>query len=89
MLQYYTLVKIKNKMKDSKVETKEWWEVAEEYFIKKLEKNLSQHRTNKKIPRYKLEAYQMNFPDFIYGNPTSTKVSRQDEKTKVRPSGTA
>ncbi len=38
MLQYYTLIKIKNKMKDFDTESKEWWEVAKEYFTKKLEK---------------------------------------------------
>jgi hypothetical protein len=40
MLKYYTLMRTKNKMKDSKVEYEEWWEVAEEYFTKELEKNL-------------------------------------------------
>ncbi len=38
MLQYYTLIKIKNKMKDFDTESKEWWEVAKEYFTKELEK---------------------------------------------------
>ncbi len=33
-------MRMKNKMKDSKVESKEWWEVAKKYFIKELEKNL-------------------------------------------------
>jgi hypothetical protein len=41
MLQYYTLMRTKNKMKDSKVEFEEWWEVVEEYFTKELEKNLA------------------------------------------------
>jgi hypothetical protein len=36
--------------------------------------------------RYKLEAYQKNFPNFICGNPTSTEVSGQDEETEVGPS---
>jgi hypothetical protein len=67
-------MRIKNKMKDFKVESKEWWEVVEEYFTKELEKNLAQHRVNERILRYKLEAYQKNFLDFIYGSPTSTKV---------------
>jgi len=31
----------KNKMKDIEVEFEEWWEVAEEYFAKELEKNLA------------------------------------------------
>jgi hypothetical protein len=35
-----------------------------------------------------LEAYQKNFPNFIYVNPTSTKTLGQDEETKARPSGT-
>jgi hypothetical protein len=31
-------MRIKNKMKSSDVEFKEWWEVVEEYFAKELEK---------------------------------------------------
>ncbi len=72
-------------MKDSKAESKEWWKVAEEYFTKELEKNLAQH--NFEVYQ-KLEVYQKNFPDFIYGNLTSTEVSNQDEETEARPSGT-
>jgi hypothetical protein len=53
MLQYYTLMK----MKDSWVESKEWWEVTKEYFTKKLEKNLAQHGVDERIFKYKLEAY--------------------------------
>jgi hypothetical protein len=34
---------------------------------------------------YKLETYQKNFPNFIYGNPTSKKISGQDEGTKKGP----
>jgi hypothetical protein len=34
-------MKIKNKMKDSEAESKEWWEVVKEYFTKELEKNLA------------------------------------------------
>ncbi len=64
----------KNKMKDSKAEFEEWWEVAKEYFTKELEKNLVKHKAYEKKLRYKLEIYQKNFPNFIYGNPTSTKV---------------
>jgi hypothetical protein len=67
-------MRTKNKMKDSKVEFEEWWEVVEEYFTKELEKNLAQHRADEIILRYKLEAYQKNFPDFICGSPTSTEV---------------
>jgi hypothetical protein len=33
-------MKMKNKMKKFEVEFEECWEVAEEYFIKELEKNL-------------------------------------------------
>ncbi len=40
MLQYYTLMKIENKMKNYSVESKEWWEVEEEYFLE-LEKKLA------------------------------------------------
>jgi hypothetical protein len=50
-------MRTKNKM-DSEVESKEWWEVAKEYFTKELEKNLVQHKANERILRYKLEAYQ-------------------------------
>ncbi len=55
MLRYYTLMKTKNKMKDSKAKSKEWWEVTEEYFTKELEKNLDQHRADERILKYKLE----------------------------------
>ncbi len=65
MLQYDTLMKTKNKMKDSKIEYEEWWEVVEEYFTKELKKNLAQHRADERILKYKLEAYQKNFPNFI------------------------
>jgi hypothetical protein len=36
-----------------------------------------------------LEAYQKNFPDFIYGSPISTRVSGQDEDIKAGLNGTA
>ncbi len=45
---------MKNKMKDSEVESEEWWEVVEEYFTKELEKNLVQHRVDERIMKYKL-----------------------------------
>jgi hypothetical protein len=48
-------MKTKNKMKDSKAKSKEWWEVTEEYFTKELEKNLDQHRADERILKYKLE----------------------------------
>jgi hypothetical protein len=35
------MMKMKNKMKDSEVESEEWWKVAEEYVTKELEKNLA------------------------------------------------
>jgi hypothetical protein len=41
MLQYYTLMKTKNKMKDFDAEFDEWCEVVEEYFTKETEKNLA------------------------------------------------
>jgi hypothetical protein len=88
MLQYYTLMRMKNKMKDSEVESKEWWKVVEEYSTKELEKNLAQHRIDERIIRYKLETYQKTFLDFIYGSPTSTKIPGQDEEIKVRLGGT-
>ncbi len=56
MMQYYTMMKTKNKMKDSKVEFEEWWgEVGKEYFTKELEKNLTQHKVDEIFLRYKLE----------------------------------
>jgi len=68
-------MKTKNKMKESKAKSEEWWEVIEEYFAKELEKNMAQHRTNEKILRYKLEIYQKNFLDFICCSPTSIEAS--------------
>jgi hypothetical protein len=62
-------------MKPSEAKSKEWWEVIEEYFTKELEKNLVQHKADEIFLRYKLEAYQKNFPNFIYGNPTSIELS--------------
>ncbi len=44
----YTLMKTKNKMKDSKAKSKEWWEVVEEYFTE-LEKNMAQHKANEEF----------------------------------------
>ncbi len=84
MLQYYTLMRTKNKMKNSNVESKEWWEVIEEYFTKELEKNLAQHRADERILRYKLEVYQKYFLDFICGNLTNIKVSSHDEETEAK-----
>jgi hypothetical protein len=40
-----------------------------------LEKNVVQHWGNEIFLKYKLEAYQKNFPNFICGSPTSIKVS--------------
>jgi len=82
-------MRTKNKIKDSKVEFDEWWEVVEEYFIKIFFLNLAYHRANERILRYKLEVYQKNFPYFIYGSPTSTEVLGHDEETNVRPNGIA
>jgi hypothetical protein len=61
-------MRTKNKMKDSKVEYEEWWEAIEEYFTKELEKKLIQHRGDEIIMKYKLELYQKNFSNFVYGN---------------------
>jgi hypothetical protein len=44
-------MRTKNKMKDFEAIFEEWWEVAEDYFAKELEKNLAQHRTNERIMR--------------------------------------
>jgi hypothetical protein len=63
-MQYYTLVKMKNKMKDFKAKFEEWWELAEEYFTKELEKNSIQHKTNYKILKYKSKAYQKKISKF-------------------------
>jgi hypothetical protein len=57
MLQYYSLMKMKNKMKDFDIKFEEWWEVVEEYFTKELEKKLVQHRVDERILKYKLETY--------------------------------
>jgi CHAD domain-containing protein len=67
-------MKTKNKMKESKAKSKEWWEVTKEYFLKELEKNMAQHRKNEKKLRYKLETYQKKNLDFIYYNPTSIEA---------------
>jgi hypothetical protein len=32
---------MKNKMKDFEVKFEEWWEVADKYFTKEMEKNLA------------------------------------------------
>jgi hypothetical protein len=87
MLQYYFLMRIKNKMKDYNVESKEWWEVAEDYFAKELEKNLAQHRANEKSLKYKLEIYQKCFPEFVYESPTSIETLDQDEEIEAGPNG--
>jgi len=89
LLQDYTLMRTKNKMKDFEVESEEWWGVAEEYFTMELENNIAQHKADEKILRYKLEAYQKNFPNFICGSTINTEVSSQDEEIEVRPNGIA
>ncbi len=75
-------------MKDSDVESKEWWEVVEEYFAKELEKNLTQHKVDENNLKYKLEIYQKKILDFVCGNPTSIKAFGQFEETKAEPSRT-
>jgi 6-pyruvoyl-tetrahydropterin synthase len=84
MLQHYTFMK----MKDFDVESKEWWEVAKEYFYKELEKILAHHRANERAYMYKLEAYQITFLDFVCGSPTSIEASCQDEENEAWPNGT-
>jgi len=69
------MMKTKNKMKDSEAKYEEWWEVAKEYFTKELANNIAQHRANERILKYKFEAYQKNFPDFICGSLISIEVS--------------
>jgi hypothetical protein len=76
-------MKTDNKMKDSDVEFLEWWEVAEEYFVKELEKNLDQHKVNERILKYKLEIYHKRFLEFICGSPTSAETLGQDEEVEV------
>lgn len=58
MLQYYTLMRMKNKIKDFEEKYEEWWEVVEEYFTKEMENNLVQHKANENILKQKLEAYK-------------------------------
>jgi len=88
MLHYNILMMTNNKMKDFEVEYEEWWEVAKEYFTKELEKNLAQRKANERILKYKLEVYQTNFLDFVYGSRTSTKASDEDEEVKIGPNKT-
>jgi len=81
-------MRTKNKMKDFKVEYEEWSEVIKEYFTKDLEKNLARHRVDEIIMKYKLEIFQKNFSNFVYGNLISTKALDKDEKVEARPNGT-
>jgi hypothetical protein len=67
-------MRTKNKMKDSDAKFEEWWEVVKEYFAKELEKNLVQHRVDERILKYKLEVYQRNFPNFVYGTATNMEA---------------
>ncbi len=48
-------------MKDFEAHSKEWWEVAEEYFVKELEKNLVWYRIDERILKYKLEVIKRIF----------------------------
>ncbi len=47
------------------------------------------HKYDERILKYKLEVYWKKFSNFIYGCPTNTKVSGQDEEIEVGPSGIA
>ncbi len=38
----------------------------------------------KELLRYKLEVYQKNFPNFVYGSRTNTQALNKDEKAKAR-----
>ncbi len=89
MLEYYALMRTKNKMKDFDAKSKEWWEVTEKYFTKELEKSLAQHRVNERNLRYNLEIYQKKNLDFVCGSLTNIKTSNQDEKIEARPRGIA
>ncbi len=80
---------MKNKMKDYEAKYEECQKIAKEYFTKELEKNLVQHKTNERIMRYKLEAYEKKNSNIICGNPTSIEVLCQDEETKAGPNGTS
>jgi len=82
-------MKTNNKMKDSSEKFEEWWEVAEESFTKELGENVVQHKAAERILKYKLEAHQKKFPNFIYGSPISTEVSGHDEEIEVGPNGIA
>ncbi len=72
-------------MNDIDVESKEWWEVVEEYFGKELEQNLAQHKAYEKSFKYKLEIYQKKIPEFIYESPTSIETFNQDEEIETWP----
>ncbi len=76
-------------MKDFELESEKWWEVVEEYLTKELQTNLAQHGTDENIIRYKLEAYQKNFLEFIYGSSISIEVLSHDEENKAGPDGTS
>jgi hypothetical protein len=39
-------------MKDFEIDFEEWWEVTKEYFIKELEKNLTQQKVDERILRH-------------------------------------
>jgi hypothetical protein len=81
MLQYYTFMKIKSKMKDFDVESKEWWEVEEEFVLRSW-------RVDERTYKYKLEVYQKTFPNFVRGSPTNIMTSNQKEENEAGPNGT-
>ncbi len=68
-------------MKDSEAELEEWWEVAEEYFTKELEKNLAHHRANEKNLKYKLEVikriFQISFVAIQQAQKYRVRMKRQ------------
>jgi hypothetical protein len=61
MLQYYTFMRTKSKMKDFDAKFKEWWEVANKYFSKDLETHLTQYKVDERTYKYKLECIRKPF----------------------------
>ncbi len=52
------------------------------------EKSSFEHKADEKSFRYKLDVYQRNFINFVYGNRTSIKTLGQDDENETRPGGT-
>ncbi len=58
-------------------------------FYKGVGKEYSLAQSQRKNSKIQIGSLSKEFPNFIYGNPISTKVSGQDEETKARPNGIA